>query len=273
MIDDAFTGKLNQLRNRHVFYFPNTGNGGDGFIAYATTWLLRALEIEFTSLGPNEKAPKGSTVLFGGGGNLIEGKYETLYRTIISNLEGNEAIILPHTVQGYAELLKHKNVDIFHRDPVSHESVVDMLPDTGARAYLAHDVTFYLPKDYFQSFWQRGNGIFYCFRQDDERASDLWVEGNQDISLSWNGSWWTNERLARASTEAMAAALSGYKMVATDRLHVAILAAFLKKRVFVTANNYYKNEAIYWHSLSRYFSDISFHPSRQDILDTINQIY
>lgn len=264
MINDALTVRLNQLRNKHVFYFPNTGNGGDGFIAHATMWLLRALKIDFTCLGPKEIAPKGNTLLFGGGGNLVEGKYKTLYDTILANIDGNDGIILPHTIKGYADLFERDNLEIFLRDPVSYKAV-----DKNRRASLAHDMTFYLPKDYFQSFWQRGDGVFYCFREDEERDSDLCVDGNQDISLSWNGSWWTNERLSRASTEAMAASLSPSAIVATDRLHVAILASYLGKRVHMTANNYYKNEAIYWHSLSRGFANTSFHKSRQDIVKAV----
>ncbi len=269
MIKDALTSRLEELRNQHVFYFPNTGNGGDGFIAYATMWLLRAYRINFTCLGPNEIAPKGNTVLFGGGGNLVEGKYKTLYDTIVANLDGNEGIILPHTIKGYADLFDRTNVEIFLRDPVSYSAVKDNSTNSRQCVYLAHDMTFYLPKDYFQAFWQRGDGVFYCFRQDEERDTDLWVDGNQDISLSWNGSWWTNERLCRASTESMAASLSPSSIVATDRLHVAILASFLGKRVYMTANNYYKNEAIYWHSLSRIFANTSFHKSRQEVMKAI----
>jgi len=265
MINDALTVRLNQLRNKHVFYFPNTGNGGDGFIAYATMWLLRALDIDFTCLGPKEVAPKGSTLLFGGGGNLIEGKYKTLYDTILANIDGSNGIILPHTIKGYSDLFEKDNLEIFLRDPISYKAA-----SKNCGVSLAHDMTFYLPKDYFQSFWQRGTGVFYCFRQDEEHDTNTWVDGNQDISLSWNGSWWTNERLSKASTEAMAASLSPYAVVATDRLHVAILASFLGKHVYMTANNYYKNEAVYKHSLVKYFPSVLFHATRQEILNAIS---
>lgn len=266
MLSDLLIDRLTKLRNQHVFYFPNTGNGGDGFIAYATMWLLRALKIDFTCLEPNSIAPTGSHLLFGGGGNLVEGKYKTLYDTIVANADGNKGIILPHTIKGYSSLFEIDNFEIFLRDPVSYKAV-----EKNSRTFLAHDMTFYLPKDHFQSFWQSGDGVFYCFREDEERDTDLWVDGNQDISLSWNGSWWTNERLCRASTEAMASSLSPYATVATDRLHIAILASFLGKRVYMTANNYYKNEAIYHHSIENRFSTVSFHRSRQDILDAIER--
>ncbi|WP_213595963.1 polysaccharide pyruvyl transferase family protein [Pseudochrobactrum algeriensis] len=268
-MSDLLIDRLATLRNQHVFYFPNTGNGGDGFIAHATMWLLNSLSIEFTALGPHEIAPKGSTLLFGGGGNLIENQYDTLYNAIQSNIDGNTGIVLPHTIRDYRNLFSKDNLEIFIRDPISYDNARKYTVDTNQHFYLSHDMTFYLPKDYFQQFWQLGDGVFYCFRQDEERDSDLWVDGNQDISLSWNGSWWTNERLSKASTEAMAASLSPSRIVATDRLHVAILAAFLGKRVYMTANNYYKNEAIYRHSLSRFFPNTSFHKTRQDIVNAI----
>ncbi len=43
--------------------------------------------------------------------------------------------------------------------------------------------------------------------------------------------------------------LEEYKVVNTDRLHVAILASLLGKEVNFYPNSYYKNEAVYNYSL------------------------
>ncbi|MEI4920606.1 hypothetical protein Q8G81_34160, partial [Klebsiella pneumoniae] len=55
--------------------------------------------------------------------------------------------------------------------------------------------------------------------------------------------------LARNSTRCMINFLEEYKVVNTDRLHVAILASLLGKEVNFYPNSYYKNEAVYNYSL------------------------
>lgn len=51
------------------------------------------------------------------------------------------------------------------------------------------------------------------------------------IFRSRNGDYWDNEFLARNSTRCMINFLEEYKVVNTDRLHVAILASLLGKEV------------------------------------------
>jgi exopolysaccharide biosynthesis predicted pyruvyltransferase EpsI len=47
--------------------------------------------------------------------------------------------------------------------------------------------------------------------------------------------------------------LEEYKVVNTDRLHVAILASLLGKEVNFYPNSYYKNEAVYNYSLLNHY--------------------
>jgi exopolysaccharide biosynthesis predicted pyruvyltransferase EpsI len=139
----------------------------------------------------------------------------------------------------------------------------------GARAdrvHLAHDMTFYLPADHFSQFQSKGAGTFYCLRQDGERTDDDTHPDNVDLSLSWNGGWWTNERLCRMSTHSLAAAIAPFARVVTDRLHLAILSAMLGKEVLMGANNYYKNKAVYEHSLQPRLGNVKFYDSRGELL-------
>lgn len=79
-----------------------------------------------------------------------------------------------------------------------------------------------------------------CFRTDSESLTGDYKENNHDISLTWNGDYWDNEFLARNSTRCMINFLEEYKVVNTDRLHVAILASLLGKEVNFYPNSYYK---------------------------------
>ena len=196
------------MRGSSVAVFPNTGNAGDGFIMYATLWMLRRFDVEYQLYGADDVV-SGKTVLFGGGGNLLEGAYATMANTIRRNFDRNRCILLPHTIHGFGDLaqLTTRGFEIYLREPRSYQSMLA----NGAcadRVHLGHDMTFYLPADHFSQFQSKGAGTLYCLRQDDERIDDETHPENVDLSLAWNGSWWTNERLCKMSTLSLAAAIS-----------------------------------------------------------------
>jgi len=93
-------------------------------------------------------------------------------------------------------------------------------------------------------------------------------QSNIDISTSWNGDLWQNKQLAKYATLSLASYLSGYEEVATDRLHVAILASLLGKKVIFYPNDYYKNRAVFENSLSNNNFDISFINTSTDLLNS-----
>ena len=211
---------------------------------------------------------KDEIVLFGGGGNLIDGQYRTMFDTIERNISGNRrCIILPHTIFGYGSLAKYTkdNLVVFLRDPVSHTAFRKHDVEK-ANVHLAHDMTFYQPERTFMQFRKAGTGPFLCLRDDAEASSTAKDHRSIDLSLSWNGGWWGNEELSRFSTYALATVLSGYEAVFTDRLHIGILGAKLGKRVFLGANSYYKNETIYRHSLASSGNTVEFVPTRAGLI-------
>ena len=57
--------------------------------------------------------------------------------------------------------------------------------------------------------------------------------------------------------EELIGALQKYEQVNTDRLHIAIAATLLGKKVKLFPNSYYKNRAVFEYSLKR-FSNVSF---------------
>ncbi len=127
-------------------------------------------------------------------------------------------------------------------------------------------MTFYLSQSTFSEFRCEGKGTLYCLREDEERTDDETHPENIDLSLSWNGGWWTNEALCKASTYSLAAAISKFNRVVTDRLHIAILSAMLGKEVLMGSNSYFKNEAVFEHSIKPRFPNVAFYGSRRELL-------
>ena len=210
------------------------------------------------AINPDEPVHlEGKTVLFAGGGNLVEGKYRNMRDAILQYLEwGNRCILLPHSIFGYADVVKYAksgSLVIFCREEASyrHCAMVNGL-DT-SNLFLDDDMAFHLEPEFLRPFVERkGERVAYCFRTDAESTHQIPIpEGNCDISLSWNGSLWHEPEMARAVVEAILTYLSQFEEIRTDRLHVAILGSLIGRRVFLFPNSYYKNQAVYEMSLAK----------------------
>lgn len=265
---DVFIDFLKSLSGKHVAFFPKSGNAGDGFIAHATYKLLEKYNISYTSYSQDEIV-EDDIVLIGGGGNLIEGKYEDVARIIWQHRKNAQVILLPHTIVGYADIVAetNNNLKIFCREPVSYELAL-LNGAKKEKTYLAHDVTFYLDDNHFSDFIREGKETLLALRTDGESSGVVPInKNNLDISLSWNGDLWKDAQFCKHATFSLASYISPYETVLTDRLHISILAAFLGKKVSLMPNDYYKNRAIYEHSIKKRFPNVNFINTASNISD------
>lgn len=257
---DALLDWLNAHRGREVIFAANPGNAGDGFIAHATYILFRRFGINWRRVADTHlKDLRDEVVVLGGGGNLIDGLYFDTARRIEQIDEQNDCVVFPQSVIGFSTLFEaHSRLIVFCREEQSYCGLISKAPVVDARR--AHDTTLYLTEGDFDSEHrhQRGSGVASVFRTDRESKLGSVPPDNLDISRSWDGDFWNDVRFAHAATTCMAAYLARYEAVETDRLHVAILAAFLGKKVCLFANSYFKNRAIFDSSLASRFPNVSF---------------
>ena len=88
----------------------------------------------------------------------------------------------------------------------------------------------------------------YFFRTDRESlGKQNYIALNMDISL------WGNEITPIAP---FIKKIDEFDIIHTDRLHVAILACLLHKRVHFYKGGYFKNEAVFRSSMKDYFDDV-----------------
>lgn len=236
-------------------------------IAMATYELFSRYEIRAKILTGEENISE-KIIVFAGGGNLVEGKYDHMAKALRHYLPRNHCVVLPHTVFGYREIIAEtwKNLRIFCRDPVSYQ-LCTLNGANPEQLHLAHDMAFYLPIHVFSDFYQSGGGRARCLRTDGESTRIVHIDdANRDISLSWNGGLWHDQRLCRHVTWSLASYLAPFKEVETDRLHIGILAGFLGKDVILYPNNYYKNRAIFEHSIASRFDNVNFVNTSTDLL-------
>jgi len=237
---------LKEYKNQYVDFFRFPGNYGDSFIWHGTKKILSLFNIKekYVSIS----SPKYYNILFiDGGGNLVD------YYSDVKNFLTKKAnlykkiIILPHTISGEKQLEVLNDVSgkltIFCREKISAKFLKNNLikPD---RVYLWHDCAFYniFPLAPY------GKRSLNVFRLDKESALKK-IPGN-NIDLSSNG-------YAKKPLNELINFLKKYKKINTDRLHIAIAATLLGKRVKLFANSYYKNEAVFNYSL-RKFRNINF---------------
>ncbi len=95
------------------------------------------------------------------------------------------------------------------------------------------------------------------FRDDVERLSNSIPEGNADISRVYEYGT-KNEELTQYATKRMMLYIDKFSRIRTDRLHVCIAAALLKKDVEFYPNSYFKCKAVYEYSLKDRFENIKW---------------
>lgn len=275
-----------------MVYCPNPGNAGDSLIAAATTQLFAKHGIRAKWVGCREVVEPGRIVFYGGGGNLI-GNYDDAATFIAANhRQAERLVLLPHSVEGHGELLAELggNVDLITRELVSYDYCLNAAP--GTKVHLSEDLALRcdvgelrrmpLPKpldgplpekkhrrkairrallhEKIGRFFPRIGRLLRAGRIDKERAAGREIlKGNQDVSELF--AYGVNdEKSAFLAARHFLDFIARYDWIETDRLHVCIGAALLGKTVIFHPNSYFKNEAVYRHSLEKRFPLIRWVP-------------
>lgn len=233
---------------REVAYIANPGNTGDAVISRGVSEVFSRLNLVIEE--------DGDTVLIAGGGNLVP-RYHNL-REILQDMprRGKRIVILPSTALGCFGLLREfEDLTLLAREAVTWH----LAREAGVRTLLCHDAAF----DVDYSPWVDDPEIdtrlvLWNFRKDGESAGGPGNEkaGNRDLSEEFGNRLW-DFASAREASSRFISEINRYRNVHTDRLHVAIVAACLGKRVFLHPNDYHKNRSMYENSLSG-FPNVTF---------------
>lgn len=287
---------LKTLAGHEIVFQPNRGNAGDALIALATYRLFDDLGLRYRVYRDGDDL-SGSILVYGGGGNLVP-NYSQCARFLGAHLEhAMKIVILPHTIAGHRDLLSRfgSNVEVICRERVSYDYVCKVAPS--ARVRLMHDVALTLdprailanaewrdswvarpragrvrPATHRYRLRRLGADIgwavsrltgrrptLYSFRRDSERTGAQIPWGNVDLSTAIP---YDRSMGHRSSAEATAFELFRYldrfDIINTNRLHVGIAGALLEKRVRFAPNSYWKNEAVYHHSLREAFPNVEW---------------
>jgi len=268
------------LKDSKIYYQPNPGNGGDALIASGAFQFFKHNNIDFVIIDENTDI-SDKVVCYAGAGNLVS-DYPAAADFIDKwHNKVRKLIVLPHTINGHQQLLTtvKDNVYFFCREEISFQYVktavqaahvsegddlaLELLPEMYVANFSSnYPVKLFIKqclkkiksKQYFSGF-----RVLNAFRNDIEKTDIALPNDNIDVSnaINYNSSM-NNEFLANRTTADIFKFLGFYKVINTNRLHIAIAGALLGKEVNFYPNSYYKNEAIYNKSLTTYVN-VKFH--------------
>jgi exopolysaccharide biosynthesis predicted pyruvyltransferase EpsI len=238
------------LGEKRLVFVPNVGNLGDALIAHSTYSFFAVHNIRFTIARVKDDV-KGACVLVGGGGNLIEGRYNDLSKFLTRCGTHNRIIILPHTIVGNVPLWLslQNNLDIFARERETHRFLTT-LGLSHQQIHLGDDMAFWLTGQMPTLPAPQQNAALVCLRRDSEsRNAIVPPVANFDVSALMFHDW-SDPDVARLASEMFVTLIARYESIITDRLHVAIAGYLLGREVTLLPNSYFKNRAVYDFSLS-----------------------
>ncbi|QLE87521.1 hypothetical protein FLM48_22055 [Shewanella sp. Scap07] len=277
---------LQRLQHKHVIFIPNLGNAGDALINAATFQFLDRIGLNYQTLSPRaarklvakpallaEQIDKTQTcIILGGGGGFTEDYLHS--RQLVEGLHNNvdRLILLPCTIAGHKDLIGQlsANVSIFCREQRTLDDIKNI--NSALHAELAHDMVFDVDMDALRATHGRlssirnwikcwrsrreinhfvalhGTAHLNAFRQDEEQSQQPLPAANLDLSALLalgTKTRATNFFTAREFVEQ----IDRFDSISTNRLHICIAASLLGKTVQLFDNGYFKNRAIYQHSL------------------------
>jgi exopolysaccharide biosynthesis predicted pyruvyltransferase EpsI len=253
---------LKNYQNKKIIYIPNYGNGGDSLIASGTYQLFDKLKLDY-QIGNLNKIYNNEILFFAGGGALIDiYSNSNQYNFLMNNLDNNEVIILPHTFKNVDKLLKkfNKNTTIICREKKSYNYVKQNVKESvRENVYISDDMAFYLNLDRYKNK-KESSGILNYFRKDVEKTNINIPKDNIDLSSKFvYDPNMTNKELVIKNTYDILDYINKYEVVNTNRLHGAIGASLLNKRVNFYKNSYWKNKEMYEYSLKNKYPNTIFY--------------
>jgi len=233
---------------KRVTYLANLGNMGDALIAHGAFQLLNRIGVPFDICRTTDEVD-AELLIVAGGGNLVEGLYSDIASFIAGQRRETEIIVLPHTVVGFTGPLldRRDRLHIFAREHRTYGALLRQgLPND--RVFLADDLAFGLD---IPRFPPPTRSRLTALRTDVEASGQFQLsDRNLDLSAMIVRHW-DDPHIAEKASEMFLGILADYEHVLTDRLHVAIGAALVGRRVTFLSNSYFKNSAVYETSMSR----------------------
>ncbi len=232
---------------RRIIFSPARGNWGDGLINYGTRQLLDSNNVAYEECHKKDTLSalsrgdfSNSVVLIGGGGAWS--RNFRLSREVTEQVaqQAHHVIVLPTTYDLPRLDGRFANITYFARDKQASISNIDT-------AIFCHDMAFYsdlsvpeIPEKIWRIFAMRddreGLGYGHHFRHN----IDLSQLGDADYKF----------------VSPLFNLVNNFRVISTDRMHLAIVGAMLGLRVNLIPGNYSKSRDVFYSSIAPHYSHV-----------------
>lgn len=259
------------LKSRRMIFMQNDGNYGDSLIRYGTLKFFEDLGLTYREFDMGRYRDKLACVTMGlldrvtdkylfvyGGNGAWAVVANSGYRNVRRQRRFTPNVfLLPTTFEHYEFDF---DFPAFARDRFQSKAFLKGGP-------FCHDMAFYLaliqPERMLPNRRPPEMKVGLILRTDNESRGLLEAEKwPQNIDISQLGGH-------RSDPQEFLRRIDRFEHVITDRLHVAIGAALLDKKVTLLSGNYFKIKAIYESSMAGIFNNVEFieNPSKSLIED------
>ncbi len=256
---------LNILREiGHFVFIPNSGNLGDMVIAKASLDFFNKNKLNYTMYKTNIKNPE--CIVYGGGGAWINEYYSSWKKWLPLFKTAKQVVILPSSFNSCPDLVNilDERFTIFCREEQSYKYLKKQ--NTKATIILDHDMAFRLENKSVNGKLKVNNideyialqRFLYCipspktvikYLRSDIESVNKDVKTDIDISALCYGDEYSSTQYIEFCTRLFFAAIDTGDVIITDRLHVAIVASLLNKKVIMLDNSYNKLSNVYKHTM------------------------
>lgn len=247
---------LQAADDREVIFLQNNGNYGDCLIRYGTVRFFEDIGLRYREYDMAKRTHRAAAFaegifdrlrhrylfVYSGSGawsDVCNIGRTNVHRQIVAN---KNILILPTTFQRFG---LPPDIPVFVRDRFESWKVVP-------HARFCHDMAFYLalvaPGRLLPGRAAPKRALGFAFRTDNEAREHGLAALRCNLDISALGTH-------RSDPLLFLRFIDQFSEVATDRLHIAIGAILLGKRVLITEGSYFKMRAIFYSSINGIFDN------------------
>ena len=243
---------LKSLRGRRVVALMNKGNRGDGFIHEGGRHLFTQAGLSWQEIWDSGASVSGDALLVFGNGAFCRQWDSMAVKTEALAGAFERIVILPSSFDLTAASVRRfvMSMDcrftLFCRECRSYDALRKVRPDLAANLFLGSDLAFHFDLTPWKSLPAAGK--IAIFREDHESACGRLPRGLPAIDAS---------RGPPGEFALLLETVARHSEIMTDRCHAAIAGALMGRKVLFYAGAYFKNRAIFEHSLQG-FPNVGF---------------
>jgi exopolysaccharide biosynthesis predicted pyruvyltransferase EpsI len=234
-LESSRNSLLKEIGTGPLTFFRSYGNIGDRLISAGTRQLLS--QVNYRELDIRDaREYSGEMAIVSGSGGWSKPWHDMpdLLRPVLTNFD--KVIVLPSSFDPaeptVERFVRSTTAFLFSRELESQQRISKY----GHNA-VAFDCAFYFD---YGPYMRHGSGVLYAYRTDREKGLSGLPAKNIDVSV------------AAADLDHWLHTIAKHREVWTDRAHVMIAAALLRKRVRFCEGSYFKLRALADYALSEF---------------------